>query len=149
MALTIYWYGNAIVNAFKALISWQSTNIKAIALTSSYTPNQDSHDFLDDIIADECTGTGYTSGGVVVSNPSISYDSANNLFKLDCDDISFPGVTITARYIALYDNRVAGNNNKPLIGYIDIGETLETLGGDLKLIIDSNGLFKATVTAPS
>jgi len=149
MALTIYWYGNALLNAMKGLISWQSTNIKAIALTSSHTPNQDSHDFLDDIIADECTGDGYTSGGVVVSNPSPSYDSSNNIVKLDCDDIIFPGVYITARYIALYDNRVAGNSNKPLIGYIDIGEDLETLGGDLKLIIDDNGILKGTITAPS
>lgn len=149
MALTIFWYGNALLNALKGLISLQSTNIKAIALTSSYTPNQDTHDFLDDIIANECTGDGYTSGGVVVNNPSLTYTGGSNLVTLDCDDISFPGVYITARYIALYDNRVAGNSNKPLICYIDLGEDLETLGGDLKLIIDDNGLLKGTVTAPS
>ncbi len=51
-------YGNALKAAFNKEIDFDSDTIKVMLLTSSYTPNQDSHDYLDDVVSNEVSGTG-------------------------------------------------------------------------------------------
>lgn len=46
------------------------TLIKALMVTDSYTPAFDTHDFRDDV-TNEVTGTGYSSGGVVLTSTDL------------------------------------------------------------------------------
>jgi hypothetical protein len=55
-------YGNFLKQALNKEIDWDSDTIKVALLSSSYTPNQDTHDYFDDVSANEVTGTGYTTG---------------------------------------------------------------------------------------
>src|SRR5690349_21680891 len=101
MAVTSKFYGNAFVNAFDKKIDFNSDTIKCALATSSYTPDQDAHDFFNDI-TNEVSGTGYTAGGATITSPSITYTGGTNTLKLDGDDVSWTTSTITARYAIIY-----------------------------------------------
>ena len=49
MAVTAKWYGKAFQAAFNAEIDFNSDTIKAAICTSSYTPDQDAHDYFNDV----------------------------------------------------------------------------------------------------
>lgn len=67
-------------NLSKALmdgdIDLANDTIKVMLLTSSYTPDLD-HDFVDDVSANEVSGTGYTAGGATLASKAITDDDAN------------------------------------------------------------------------
>lgn len=56
---------------------WASDTIKVALLTSSYTPNYDTHDFFDDI-TNEVTGTGYTAGGATLGSKTVTTTMADS-----------------------------------------------------------------------
>lgn len=53
-----------------------SDTIKIALLTSSYTPNLDTHDFFDDITNEVANGNGYTTGGATLGTKAASYVAA-------------------------------------------------------------------------
>lgn len=57
MAVSTYVYGNMLLKAFNKEIDWTADDIKIMLCTSSYTPDQDAHDYKDDI-TNEVTGDG-------------------------------------------------------------------------------------------
>lgn len=61
-----------------APIDWLSDTIKCMLVTSSYTPNLDTDDYKDDVVANEITGTGYTAGGATLGSASVTYTAANS-----------------------------------------------------------------------
>ena len=88
MAVTAFFYGNAFVSAFDKKIDFNSDTIKVALCTSTYTPNQDTHDYFNDI-TNEVTGTGYTAGGATLGSPSITYTGGTNTLMLDGADVSW------------------------------------------------------------
>ena len=42
-------YGNFLAKALNKEVDWDSDTIKVALLTSAYTPNQDTHDYYDDV----------------------------------------------------------------------------------------------------
>src|SRR5690349_21468045 len=91
-------YGNAIKAAFNKEVDWDSDTIKVMLVSGSYTPNQDSHDYVDDVRANEVTGAGYTAGGATLASKTATYDAGTNTVKFDAADVSWANSTITARY---------------------------------------------------
>ena len=55
-------YNSAIDEMARGDIDFDTDTFKAMLVTSSYTPNKDTHDFRDDV-TNEVSGTGYTAGG--------------------------------------------------------------------------------------
>ena len=90
-------YGNFLVKALNKEVDWDTDTIKVALTTSSYTPNQDTHDYFNDV-TNEVTGTGYTAGGNTLASKTITYDDANNVIILDAADSTWASSTITARY---------------------------------------------------
>lgn len=115
-----------IANTYKQKLFDNTTKIavtdtwKLALTTSSYTPNQDSHDFFDDV-TNEISGSGYTAGGATVANVTLTLDTANDRVVIDADDVTWSNSTIQgARYGILYKSTgVAGTS--PLIAIIDFG----------------------------
>jgi hypothetical protein len=66
--------------------------VKAM-LAAGYTPDKD-HDFRDDVTG-EVTGTGYTAGGITLTNVAATYDAASDRVKVDADDAEFGTVTLS------------------------------------------------------
>jgi hypothetical protein len=138
-------YGNFLKQALNKEIDWDSDTIKVALLTSSYTPNQDTHDYLDDVSSYEVTGTGYTSGGITLSSKTSTYDGTNNVVILDAADVTWSSSTITARYAVVYDDSGASAASKALIGYVDFGSDQSSTNGNFTITWDSTGIVRITV----
>jgi len=123
-------------------INLASDTIKLALVTSSYTPNIDTHDFWDDVSANESSGTGYTAGGQTLANPVVSTDTTNDKAKFDADDVTWTiSSALTARYGVLYKS-TGTPGTSPLIGYIDFGSTYAISSGTLTLTWNaSNGIL--------
>jgi hypothetical protein len=138
-------YGNFIAKAFNKEVDWNSDTIKIALLSNSYTPDQDAHDYFDDVASFEVTGTGYTAGGNTLANATNSYNSATNVIILDADDVTWSSSTITARYAVVYDASPATNATRPLIGYVDFGSDQSSSNGNFTITWDSTGIVRVTV----
>jgi hypothetical protein len=138
-------YGQFLSQALNKEIDWDTDTIKVALLTNSYTPNQDAHNYLDDVVANEVTGTGYTAGGLTLANKTNNYDSATNVIILDADDVTWSSSTITARYAVIYDATPSTNSTKPLIGYVDFGSDQSSSNGNFTITWDATGIVRITV----
>jgi hypothetical protein len=127
MAITTKAYGLFFSSLANKEGDFNSDTIKVAQHTSSYTPNQDTHQYWDVSATNQCSGTGYTAGGASVTG-SFSYDGASNTFTLDLTDITsaWTGNAVTnCRYLLIYDS--TPSSNKPLIAYVDLGEDSQVL----------------------
>lgn len=144
MAVTAYQYGSVLLKAFNKEIDFDSDQIKVALLTSAYTPNQDSHDYFDDVSAAEVTGTGYTAGGATLTGKSMSYDGSTNKTKLTGATVQWPASTITARYAVLYDATQGAASAQALLGYIDFGANQSTSNTTFEIVWNAAGILEFT-----
>jgi hypothetical protein len=96
-------YGVPVKNMWSGanVIDWDTDTIKVALTTSTYTPDQDTHDFFNDV-TNEITGTGYSAGGATLTSPTVTYDTATNQVRLDAADTTWTTSTLTARYAVVY-----------------------------------------------
>jgi hypothetical protein len=137
-------YGNTLKAAFNKEIDWDTDTIKVMLLTSAYTPNQDSHDYLDDVVANEVSGTGYTAGGATLASKTNTYDASTNTVKFDAADVTWSSSTITARYAVVYSDAGGSNATKALIAYFDFTTDRASSNGDFVVRWGTDGVFSAT-----
>ncbi len=145
MAVTAFLYDNFPLNCMEKLVSDMSaaaTSIKVALCTSTYTPNQAIHSTYNDI-TNEITGTGYTAGGVALSNKAVT--TATRVTTFDADDASWTNSTLTARYAIIYDDTTAGATNKKLIGYINFGQDYTSSAATFSLVFNTSGILTWTV----
>jgi len=138
-------YGNFLLKALNKEVDFDTDTIKVALVTSSYTPDQDAHDYLDDVVAYEVSGTGYSSGGASLASKTATYDSATNVIVLDAADTTWASSTITARYAVIYDASPSTNATRPLIGYVDFGSDQSSTNGNFTITWDSTGIVRITV----
>ena len=138
-------YGQFLSKALNKEVDWDSDTIKVALVSSSYTPNQDTHTYWSDVVSYEVTGTGYTTGGQTLGSKTVTYDSANNVIILDAADTTWSSSTITARYAVVYDDSGATNASKALIGYVDFSSDQSSTNGNFTITWDSTGIVRITV----
>lgn len=138
-------YGQFIQQSFNKEIDWDTDTIKVALLSNGYTPDQDAHNYFDDVVAFEVSGTGYTAGGLTLANKTNTYNAATNTIILDADDVTWSSSTITARYAVVYDATPATDATKPLIGYVDFGADQSSSNGNFTITWDSTGIVRVTV----
>lgn len=120
-------------------INFASDTIKVALVTSSYTPDIDTHDFWDDVSANEASGTGYTAGGQTIANPVVSTDTTNDKGRFDGHDVVWTiSSALSARYAVMYKS-TGTSSTSPLIGYIDFGSTYSLSSGTLTITWSANG----------
>ena len=139
----------AYINLAKALfnkeVDWDTDDIKVMLVSSAYTPNQDTHDYVDDVSAYEVTGTAYTAGGQSLASKTVTLDQANNVLILDAADVTWANSTITARYAVIYNNSGATAGQKALIGYIDLVSDQASNNGNFVIEWDATGIVRLNV----
>jgi hypothetical protein len=138
-------YGNLAKAVFNKELDWDSDDVKVMLVSSSYVPNQDTHDYLDDVNTYEVTGTGYTAGGQSLASKTASYDAPSNTLVLDAADVTWANSTITARYAVVYNNTPSTAATKPLVGYIDLISDQASNNGNFVIEWDSTGILRLTV----
>ena len=119
---------------------------KVMLTTSAHVPDQDLHDFKDDL-TDEVSGSGYTAGGATLENPTLTYTSATNKWKFDADDVVWTNVTITARHAHIYDDDAVLDVQKRLLALQDFESDLSTNGTDFTIAWDADGIVEFEVAA--
>jgi hypothetical protein len=119
-------YNSAIDDIVRGAIDADTDTFKAMLVTSSYTPNKDTHDKRDDV-TNEATGTGYTAGGVTTACTVIK-DTANDKVTLQFAAVSWATSTITARALVIYKSTGTASTDN-LVAYNDFGSDVSSTAG--------------------
>lgn len=145
MVLT-YWYAKAFVSVFNKEIDWNSDTIKGMLHTVSYVPNQDTHDYQNDLTNELSTANGYTAGGLTLTTPTST--TSTNVHTLDTDNPQWTatGAGFTARIITISDSTPGTAATNPLILWSDF-EANETASGGGTFTYQVNASGWATNTA--
>lgn len=135
---------DVIYNSFKkkimdGSIDLDTDTIKLALVTSAYTPDQDAHDFFDDI-TNEVSGTGYTAGGASLSSKVVSADNTDNEGVFDADDVSWTTSTITARGGVLYKSTGTASTSA-LICYLDFSTDKISTAGTFTVSWNAEGIL--------
>lgn len=153
MAVTAYWYQKALSRAFGGVTEGEAAypidlltdTIKVMLTTSPYTPNQDTHDFVNDV-TNEVTGTGYTAGGATLASKSLV--DTNNVTKFDAADTSWATSTITARRAVIYKDSGTPSTS-PVLAWVDFGADVSSSAGTFQITWDAAGIMTITATDAS
>ena len=140
-----YWYGNAVKNAFEGDIDFINDTIKCALTTSTYTPNQDTHEHFSDVTNEVAAGGGYTSGGETLGTKTATYTGGTNVFDIDAADVVWSNSTITARYAVIYKD-TGTPATSPLLCYVDFASDQSSSSADFTLQFDSAGIATITVS---
>lgn len=120
-------------------IDLDTDTIKVALVTSSYTPDQDVHDFFDDV-TNEVVGTGYTAGGASLANKAVTADNTDNEGVFDADDVSWTTATITARAAVVYKSTGTASTSA-LICYIDFTSDKVSTAGTFTIAWNAEGIL--------
>ena len=120
-------YNSAIDDMARGAIDFDSNSFKALLVTSSYTPNKDTHDFRNDV-TNEVSGTGYTAGGVATVC-TVTKDTANDRVTLQFAAVSWATSTITARALVIYKSLGGASSADALVAYNDFGSDVSSTAG--------------------
>ena len=124
-------------------IDLDTDTLKVMLCTSTYTPNQDTHQYKSSV-TNEVTGTGYTATGATLG--SVTVTNSGHVVTLDAADTSWSTSTITARYAVVYDSSPASDATRPLICYVDFGADVVSSGGTFQITWDAAGIVTFTAS---
>jgi hypothetical protein len=135
---------SVVYNSFKkkimdGSIDLDTDTIKVALVTSSYSPDIDSHDFFDDV-TNEVTGTGYTAGGATLGSVTVTADNTDDEGVFDAADTTWSSSTITARGAVIYKS-TGTDSTSPLIAYIDFGADKSSSSGNFTIQWNSEGIL--------
>jgi hypothetical protein len=126
-------YQQFIEHLLHANIDFDTIQPKALLASSSYTPNMDTHDFLDDVVANEVTGTNWAAGGQNTT-ATITVDAGTNEVRVALSDISVNTVTLTdGKHVIVYNSTPGTNATRHLIGYGTFDTALAPTAGTLAI----------------
>lgn len=144
MAVTAFVYGLAAKSLANKEIDWDTDTIKCMLTTSTYTPNQDTHQYKSSV-TNEVSGTGYTATGVTLTATTATYTGGTNTLALDAADAAWTGASFTARYAVVYDATPATDATRPLICYVDFGAD-QVVAGNFTITWAAGGIVTITVS---
>lgn len=136
-------YGKSELKAWSKEIDWTNDTIKVALLADTYTPDQDTHEYFDDVSIHEASGAGYTAGGATLTGKTMTYDAATNKMILDADDVVWSNSSVTARYAVVYGS-TGTPSTSPLIGYVDFGENKTSANGNFSSNWNASGILTDT-----
>lgn len=136
-------YNSAKVKIFTGVIDLDTDTFKVMLLTSSYTPDRDSHVFRSDL-TNEVSGTGYTAGGATLASVTVTQDNTNDRAVFDAADTTWSSSTIAAaRYAVIYKSRGGAASADELVCLIDFASDRSSDGGPFTISWNSSGIFAA------
>ena len=132
-------YNSFKKNIMNGSIDLDTDTIKVALVTSSYTPNQDTHeDFAD--VTNEITSTGYTAGGSALANKAVTADNTDNEGVFDADNVTWANSSITARGAVVYKDTGTAATSL-LICYIDFTSDKSSSTSDFIIQWNTEGIL--------
>lgn len=125
-------------------IDLDSVTIKCALVTSGYTPDQNLHDFWNDV-TNEVSGTNYTAGGNSCLNPTVTMNGSG-LVTFDADDPATwaqhaAGFNNAVRAILYRDTGVSSTSE--LIAFSGTFTAGGNVDGPFSIQLDAAGIFAA------
>ncbi len=136
---------NVVYNAFKSglmegVFNLNSDTIKIALVTSSYSPDIDTHIYFGSV-TNEVAGTlGYTSGGATLANGTVTMGTAADKGVYDADNVTWGTSTITARGAVLYKSTGTAASS-PLIAYFDFTTDQSSSSGNFTIQWNASGII--------
>lgn len=141
MAVTAKVYGLSLAKFVNAEINYGGDTIKCALLTSTYTPNQDTHEFASSL-TNELSGGGYSRQ--TIGTKSTTYTTSTNALALLCANIAFSALTAADVYYAVFYKDTGSDATSPLISYVSFGAVQSLTAQDLTIAIPATGIVSLT-----
>ena len=116
------------------------TTVYVLMVTDAHTPDFDAHDFRDDITNEVTAGSGYTSGGKLMTNTTLTV-STNGTLIYNANDVSWAASTITDAMAAVgyFTNGAAASDQ--LIWLSDFVTAASSSNGTFTIQWSSGGII--------
>jgi hypothetical protein len=121
-------FNSALNDAFNGNIDFGSDTFKVMLVTSSYTPNKDTHTKRSDVTNEVGNSGTYAAGGAVAT-VSVTNDTANDRQDVSLGSASFTSATITAAGAVYYKSRGGAASADELVAFIDFGGNVTSTAG--------------------
>ena len=120
-------------------IDLDTDTIRVALVTEDYTPDQDAHEYFDDV-TNEVVGVGYTADGAALAGKAVTQDDTDNEGVFDANDTEWTVATITARAAVIWKD-TGTDATSPLIRYHDFDEDKTTTGTTFKITWAAEGIL--------
>lgn len=141
MTDSIHIYGQYMKSLMNKEINWATDKFALMLCGSGYSPDQDTHQYKSSV-TNEVTGTGYTAGGIELTNVTMSYDSTNNWYTVSADPFSWSDASFSAKTAVLYDKTPSTDATRPLVLYVSLDPVREPENGTLSFAWNASGIFR-------
>jgi hypothetical protein len=141
MAVTANPPGNLPLLMWQALLG--SNDLKVMLLDAdTWSYDKDSSIYISEVTG-EVSGTGYTAGGQILSNPSATYDEETNSLVVDADDPFWnaAGGKLTAARAVFFVDTGTGTAS-PIVTVWDFNGAITATNAPFTLTIDKQGLLR-------
>jgi hypothetical protein len=146
MAVSGLLYGRVFTALWNKEIDYDTDTINVTLHSSAYVPDQDNHDYWNDVTNELATANGYTVGGKNLASKTVTYTGATNKHVLDAADLQWPSFSATFRVAVIKDDTPATAATKPLLGYQLSDVDIVGGGGNLDLVWNAAGIVEITVS---
>ena len=106
-------------------VNWASADIR-VALSTSYTPDVDAHQYLSSM-TNECTGGNYVRKAL--ANKAVTEDGTNHCAVLSADNVTWTALNCGTPAVIVVYLYNASDAAAPIIGVLDPTDTASN-GGD-------------------
>jgi hypothetical protein len=131
-------YNSYFADVAKGNIDNDTDTFKLLLVTSTYSPNKDTHTKRSDVTDEVAAAGGYSTGGQTVA-VTVTNDTANDRCDITIGNpAGWTSSTITARAGVVYKSRGGASSADELVAYLDFGSD----------IVSTNGTFSVSITSP-
>lgn len=120
--------------------SFEAEDNRITLLSDSATPNFDTMDFWDDLVANEVTGTNWAAGGVALTGTELTISSGVLVF--DATDISVASTAISGAMAAVLRSNVGSDATDQLLLLSDFVTAVSTSNGIFAINWHATGIFR-------
>ncbi len=124
-------FNSGLYDALTGAIDFDTDTFKVMLVTSSYSPNKDTH-LKRSSVTNEVVGAGYVAGGTTAT-VTVTSDTANDRQDVSLGSASWSTSTITARGAVYYKSRGGASSADELVAYIDFGSNIISTAGTFSL----------------
>lgn len=140
MTMANVFFNSAKVAIATGQIDFDTDTFKLMLVTDAYTPDQDTHDYRNDV-TNEITGTGYTAGGATLASVTVTVDNTNNRAVIDAADTAWTSASFTARGGVLYKARGGASSADELVCAITFGSDLTVTASTFTVQWNASGII--------
>lgn len=130
-------YNSCLEDLARGAIDFDTDTFKAMLVTSSYTPDKDTH-LKRSAVTNEVGNSGTYASGGGATTVTVTKDTANDRLDISFGNVQFTSATITAAAAVIYKSRGGAATADELVAYVDF------LGN----VSSTNGTFTVTFSTP-